>query len=169
RMEHLIGGILDYSRAGRASTSDAVDLGELFDEIRDAIDPPENLRLEIGSGLPTVPGDRTQLFQVFCNLVGNAVKYHDKASGRVTVRSSEHPDHWVITVEDDGPGIDPRYHDQVFQLFQTLQSRDERESTGVGLSIVRKIIERAGGRVWIESDGETGTAVHVRWPKRPTD
>jgi two-component system sensor kinase FixL len=88
---------------------------------------------------------------VFQNLISNAIKYMDKPKGKVQVGSAEKSGHWEFHVSDDGPGIDKKYHETIFKIFQTLEARDSRESTGVGLSVVKKIVESNGGKVWVES------------------
>ena len=101
------------------------------------------------------------------NLVGNAVKHHDRAEGVVRVDAEEAGREWRFSVSDDGPGIPPRFHDKVFVIFQTLEARDKVEGTGLGLALVKKIVESQGGRVTLESGVGRGATFRFTWPKAP--
>ena len=89
--------------------------------------------------------------QVFSNLIGNAVKHNDKKEIEVNIACVEQADDWLFYVKDNGPGIEEQFHEKVFQIFQTLKTKDEMNSTGIGLSVVKKIIDNVGGKIWIES------------------
>ena len=115
--------------------------------------------------MPTLVAERTKLSQVFSNLISNAVKYCDKPIAQISIGCEENNEGWVFSVKDNGPGIDPRYHEKVFIIFQTLNRRDEMESTGVGLAIVKKIIEDHGGKIWVESQLGSGADFKFFWPK----
>jgi signal transduction histidine kinase len=152
RMSALIDGILQYSRVGRIhERSVQVDLNAVVQEATDLLAPPPNITVTIENTLPSVVGDRTRIQQVFQNLISNAVKYMDKPSGEVRVGCAKRGGVWQFSVADNGPGIEARHFERIFQLFQTLSSRDKVESTGVGLSLVKKIVEMYGGEVWVES------------------
>ena len=104
--------------------------------------------------------------QVLANLVGNALKYHHEPErATVTVSVDETDDFYVFSVSDDGPGIDPKFHERIFDVFQTLQTKDDVESTGIGLSIVKKAVESHGGRVTLLSDNGKGATFTFEWPK----
>lgn len=164
RMEALIEGILQYSRAGRAEgETEMVDTRALVHEIVDLLDPPEQVAIEVGE-LPTILTPRLPLQQVLQNLVGNAVKHLGRAEGRVRVDARAHNGGWEFSVADDGPGIAPEYHERIFGIFQTLQARDKVEGTGIGLSLVKKIVEHRGGRVWVESQEGAGATFRFTWP-----
>lgn len=166
RMDALIDGILEYSRVGRINeTHVAVDLNALVDETVHLLAPPAEVSIAVEGTLPTVTGERTRLQQVFQNLIGNAIKHHDRPEGRVRVACADAGDAWQISVADDGPGIDARHHERVFQLFQVLTPRDRKESTGVGLALVRKIIDLCGGKVWVESMPGKGSTFFFTLPK----
>ncbi|GMT50358.1 MAG: hypothetical protein IEMM0008_1897 [bacterium] len=110
--------------------------------------------------LPLIFGEMTPFVQIFQNLISNAIKYMDKPEGEINISCDEDGDYWTFAVSDNGPGIDERYYDKIFQIFQTLVPRDDFESTGVGLSIVKKIIDRLGGRIWVNSQlGEGSTFI----------
>ena len=166
RMEDLINAILDYSRADdRVGEDERVVTKELIEETLDFIGKPENVTLEIEPGLPEMVSDKTRLQQVFSNLLGNAIKYNDKDNIHINVSVQETPQYWEFSVKDNGPGIEKQYHEKVFIIFQTLNRRDDVESTGVGLAIVKKIIEDQGGKICVESDGMMGSDFRFTWPK----
>ena len=170
RMEALIDGILDYSRAGRARTPpDTVDSGALVREAVELLAPGEGVEVEVEPGMPTLEAERVPLQQVFMNLIGNAVKYGRGAGRDVRVRVMSRPvrDAYEFTVADDGPGIAPEYHERIWGIFQTLQARDKIEGTGIGLSVVRKIVESRGGEVWLRSAAGEGAEFHFTWPRVP--
>jgi two-component system sensor kinase FixL len=153
RMEDLINGILQYSRAGRPSDEDqgVVDLGEVLPSIIDMLAPPPHIAITIESALPQVHVDRTRIGQLFQNLISNAVKFMDKPQGQIRIRCTEDAEVWRFSVADNGPGIEEKYFQKIFKLFQTLAPRDECESSGVGLAVVKKIATFYGGQVWVES------------------
>jgi two-component system sensor kinase FixL len=159
RMHNLIDGILQYSRVGRVQEEKVqVNLNELVKEAIDMIAAPENIAITVENELPTIECEETRIAQVFQNLLSNAVKYIDKPQGKIQIGCAEENGSWIFSVADNGPGIEEKYFDRIFQMFQTLSRRDEFESTGVGLALVKKIIELYGGRVWIESKvGEGST------------
>ena len=167
RMGALIDGILQYSRVGRVREAVcAVDLNRVLAEVVDLLAPPAGIAIAVQPGLPTVAGEPTRLQQVFHNLISNAVKYMDRAEGgQVTVSCADEGSQWRFAVADNGPGIEPRHFERIFQLFQTLAPRDRVESTGVGLALVKKIVEMYRGRVWVESAPGAGATFYFTWPK----
>ena len=167
RMHNLIEGILQYSRVGRLKEEEeAVDLNTLVSEVIDMIEPPENIDVEVVvNELPTILCEKTRMEQVFQNLLSNAVKYIDELKGKITVGCTEEDGYWKFSVADNGPGIEERYYGDIFQIFQTLKSRDEIESTGIGLAIVKKIVETHGGKIWLDSKVGRGTTFFFTIPK----
>ena len=167
RMENLITGILDLARIGRVQqVVEWVSVRELLAEILDSLAPPAGFVLELPAFLPTFMTHRVQLLQVIANLLSNAVKYHDQPEkGVVRVDFRENREQYIFSVTDNGPGIAPEYHERIFGIFQTLTERDTLESTGVGLAIVRKIVERHGGRIWVESTEGAGATFTFTWAK----
>ncbi|WP_420125157.1 PAS domain-containing sensor histidine kinase [Longimicrobium sp.] len=169
RMEALIDGILQYSRAGRTHEApERIDTAALLDEVADLIAPPEGTRIVAHPGMPVVYTERTPLQQVFMNLVSNAVKYGGPGV-QVDVSAERDEDGHHFVVRDNGPGIAPEYHERIFAIFQTLAARDKVEGTGIGLSIVKKMVESRGGRVWLESAPGQGAAFHFLWPAQPAE
>ena len=116
--------------------------------------------------LPTVPGDETQLWQVFQNLVGNALKFHGSEPPRVHVSAQEIKGEWRFLVRDNGIGIDPQHAERIFLLFQRLHTRAEFPGTGMGLAITKKIVERHGGRIWVESEPGKGSTFYFSLPMK---
>jgi signal transduction histidine kinase len=165
RMEGLIDGILQYSRAGRVrSAFEDVDTRALVKEVVDLLDPPDTLEIEIASELPTLHAERLPLQQVFMNLLGNSIKYVGRPDGRIRVEAEMAHGTYEFSVTDNGPGIAPGYHERSFGIFQTLEARDKVDGTGIGLSLVKKIVEHRGGRVWVESDEGAGATFRFTWP-----
>lgn len=164
RLEGLIDGILDYARAGRGGTvKESVDVGVLTAEIADLIVPPE-CSLRTGY-LPVILTERLPLQQVLSNLISNAVKYGPAGATVIDVSAVEMGAYYEFSVKDNGPGIDPGYHEKIFGLFQTLREKAGKESTGIGLSIVKKIVEERGGTVRLVSSLGTGANFIFTWPK----
>ena len=168
RMGKLIDGILEYSRVGRdGGTLRDVDLNAAVAEVVDLLAPPPAFVITVAPGLPTLRTEPTRIRQVFHNLISNAIKYMDKPAGRIAVGCADDGDCWRFSVADNGPGIERRHFERIFQLFQTLAPRDRVESTGVGLALVRKSVGLLGGRVWLESVPGEGTTFHFTMPKAP--
>ena len=173
RMERLIDGLLQYSRVGRTeAVVEWVNVGQLMAEVIDWVGPPPGIRVEVGPGMPTFNADRLHLEQVLANLVGNAVKHHGGGDGwvRVTceaIRSAGAPvpEWYEFAVADNGPGIEARYHERIFGVFQTLQRRDKVEGTGIGLALVRKVVSGKGGTVRVESAPGHGATFRFTWPR----
>lgn len=166
RMENLIEGILEYSRIGRNETAQTpVNLNQVLREALDSLSPPDHIQIVIAHELPTLVLNQTRIFQVFQNLISNAIKFLDKPRGKIVIDCASAEQFWQFSVCDNGPGIAKEYHERIFQIFQTLQARDIYESTGIGLSLVKKIVEWYGGRVWIESTLGEGSVFWFSLPK----
>ena len=170
RMQALIHDLLAYSRAGAN--------GKAYQEIsseKALLEALSNLRVSIQESgavvthdsLPTITTDDAQLVQVFQNLVGNAIKYRRAEVPRVHVSAAKNDgQEWNFSVQDNGLGIDPQYFDRIFVLFQRLHGREEFKGTGIGLAICKKIVERLGGRIWVESEPEKGSTFYFALPER---
>lgn len=160
RLEGLLAGLLDYSRAGRSELWwKEVDLDQMVASIADLL-AAETQGFLVKHDLPYVNAPAVALEQILRNLISNAIKHHDQDSGTIEVSCNRGEDHNLFSVSDDGPGIPEEYRDQVFKMFQTLKPRDEVEGSGMGLAIVKKLVEQLGGEIWIEeSGGERGLSV----------
>ncbi|SEK71620.1 Tar ligand binding domain-containing protein [Nitrosovibrio tenuis] len=166
RMGNLIDGILEYSRVGRVKEDlVGVDVGQVVHEVIDLIAPPANVTISVENPLPTVVAEPTRIQQIFQNLLSNAIKYMDKPRGEIRIGCAAEGEQWKFSVSDNGPGIEPRHFDKIFQLFQTLAPRDRIESTGVGLALVKKIVEMYGGRIWLESIPGVGSIFYFTLPR----
>jgi signal transduction histidine kinase len=191
RMDALIDGVLRYSRVGRMETEgETVDVHELLEEQIEQLAPPAGFDVAISSAMPQVVTKRLRLSQVFSNLINNAIKYHDRENGRIEISARllnpggarqgvsgqevgdslvqdggvQGQEIWEFAVVDDGPGIPPEHRERIFMMFQTLQSRDEVESTGLGLSLVKKLVEEEGGGVMAEETPGGGATFRFTWP-----
>ena len=166
RMDSLITGILEYSKINRKKTiKELVPVEEIIQETLLLLVPPANFTLNILSALPTLQVDMIKIQQVFANLIGNAIKYNDKENIIVDIECTEKANEWEFSISDNGPGIEPQHYERVFLIFQTLQSRDITDSAGVGLAIVKKIIEEQGGAINIKSEPGMGASFIFTIPK----
>lgn len=166
RMESLINGILNYSRAGRMRTSPVkIELSEFIPDLINLLGTPQHFKVDIQPDLPILHTEKVALEQVFSNFISNAIKYNSNPEPVLGIHWQDEGKFWRFSVSDNGPGIDKEYHDKIFVIFQTLNARDKVESTGVGLAIVKKIIEDKGGKCWVESALGVGSTFHFTWPK----
>ncbi|HLG36296.1 MAG TPA: ATP-binding protein, partial [Bacteroidia bacterium] len=166
RMQSLITAILDYSKLSTTnSPKENVNVSELLDNVVDMISPPENFRIEKTGNFPTLHTEKIKLQQVFQNLISNGIKYNDKPDGVIQITSQENGSFYYFSVKDNGKGIKKEYHDKIFGVFQTLESKDKTDSTGIGLTIVKKLIEQQGGNITVESEPGTGSRFSFTWPK----
>jgi signal transduction histidine kinase len=166
RMESLIEGLLQYSRAGRTHQApENIDVGHLVKEIVDLLSPPPNTDISIVSDLPTIRSERLPLQQVLMNLIGNAIKHANRDDRVISVDARRVGPFYEFSVKDNGPGIPPDYHDRIWGIFQTLESRDRVEGAGIGLALVKKIVESQKGRAWVESAPGTGATFRFLWRK----
>lgn len=162
----LVDDVLHYSRVGqKKQEKQEVDLNTVLSEIISGISPPENIEITIENELPTILCEKTQIIQVFQNLLSNAVKYMDKPNGQIRVGCIEDDGFWKFSITDNGPGIEQKYFKRIFKIFQTLSPREGVDSTGIGLSIVKKIVELNTGRVWVESELGKGSTFFFTLPK----
>jgi signal transduction histidine kinase/DNA-binding response OmpR family regulator len=166
RMDRLIQGLLEYSRVGRNSTPiQTTNVRSLINDAIDSLAPPPEFEIAIAPNMPIFPTEAMLLQQIFANLISNAIKYHPRQTGKITISVEDQDNFYQFGVADDGLGIDPQYHERVFIIFQTLQPRDTIESTGIGLSIVKKIVEDQGGQIWIDSQVGSGATFYFTWKK----
>ncbi|WP_226004038.1 PAS domain-containing sensor histidine kinase [Natrinema salinisoli] len=167
RMREMIDGLLEYSRIETQDDPDeAVDLEAVLDDVLTDL----GLRIETADAditsesLPTVTGDAGQLRHVFQNLLDNAIEYSGEGAPRVRISATLEGEEWVVSVSDEGIGIDPADADQVFEMFQRLHSQEEHAGTGIGLALCKRIVERHGGEIWVESDLEDGATFSFTLP-----
>jgi signal transduction histidine kinase len=164
RLENLIGGILAYSRAGRdASELGSVDVAAMVGEVWELLAPPSTAQLEVATPLPVLRTSRVELQQILLNLIGNAIKHNADRELRIEVGAQRDGRQWKFFVADNGIGIAPEFADKIWGLFQTLERRDKVESTGIGLSVVRKIVESHGGTTSVESQVGRGARFCFTW------
>jgi PAS domain S-box-containing protein len=167
RMSATIDGLLDYARIGRTTDSiEPVAVGEVIAETLEMISPPPTFQIAISKNLPTLYTKRLLLTQVFANLIGNGIKHHDRVDGAIHIGIAERSDVYEFAIADDGPGIEPEQHDRVFRIFQAVNPQNRSDSTGIGLAIVKKIVEAEGGTIRLESQLGKGTTFYFTWPKR---
>ncbi len=166
RMNGLIEGILDFSKIGMLnSKKEGIDLNELMHEVFEDAITKENFVCTIKTTLPTIHNVRILFVQLFSNLISNAVKHNDKEKGIITIDYSTSTNFHEFYVADNGPGIAKSYHEKIFKLFQTLNEDEEIDSTGVGLSIVKKIITVLNGSITLESKINEGTTFYIKIPR----
>jgi signal transduction histidine kinase len=166
RMERLLDDLLTYSRVGRTDTAvGETDVAAIFESILEVLGPPAHITVRVEGELPVIVTASAQLEQVLRNLINNAIKHHDKATGEVVLSGRRVGDFVEFLVRDNGPGILPEFHDKIFQLFQTLKRRDEVEGSGMGLAVVKKLVEQQNSRITVHSRGDgTGSEFRFQWP-----
>jgi len=166
RLEKLLEDLLDYSRIGRKTEDlQSIDTKELVLNVFDLQDPSDNIKLNCQEVMPVINTAVSPFETIIRNLIGNAVKHNDKTEGVINVTAQEFPKYYQFSVKDNGPGIPVRYHDQIFELFKTLRPRDEVEGSGMGLSIIKKLLDYHNGSIVVESDGSNGPCFTFTWPK----
>lgn len=167
RMQQLINDLLAYSRVGtRGKPPMLTSFEDVFSKAM------VNLKIAVAESgvvvthdqLPTAMADELQMVQLFQNLIGNAIKFRSKENPRVHVSARPDENEWIFSVSDNGIGIDPQFHERIFVLFQRLHGREEYPGTGIGLTISKKIVERHGGRIWLESEPGIGTTFYFTIP-----
>ncbi len=170
RMHHLIEAIFEYTNVINIEAEKVeIDMDQLLQKVVKKLEVPDNIALEIPEGLPHVVFENTRMEQIFENLIENSIRFMDKDKGHISVEIDDVDDKWEFSVKDNGPGIEKKYHDKVFEIFQTLNTRDTVESAGIGLAIVKKIITKYGGEIKIESTPGSGTTILFKIPKIKAD
>ncbi|WP_179337146.1 PAS domain-containing sensor histidine kinase [Winogradskyella ludwigii] len=164
KMEQLISDVLDYSSVGTDSTDKAdVDLNKKINNIMSMLYIPEHIEIKLINALPTIKGDATKLQQLFQNLISNAVKFIDKEKGLITIDFEDLKSHYKFSIKDNGIGIEKQFHDKIFKIFHALNK--SKDSTGIGLSIVKKIVDLHEGQIWLESEVNVGTTFYFTLKK----
>jgi signal transduction histidine kinase len=165
RMQSTIDGLLDYARSGRTDCiNEPVDVAQLLAETIESIAPPPTFTISIAQNLPTLDTKRLLLSQVFTNLIGNGIKHHDRVDGSIQIGIAERGNFYEFAIADDGPGIALEHQDRMFKIFQAVNPQNRSDSTGIGLAIVKKIIEAEGGTIRLESLVGKGTTFYFTWP-----
>jgi len=167
RMRGMIDGLLEYARLGADAPVENVELDGLLREVAEVIDRPTDYLFEFRQGAPAIVTNRARLRQVFFNLLANAVRFHHGPDGRAEVTCEDLGEWLRFTVRDNGPGLDSAHHEKIFELFTTLHRRDELDTTGMGLALVKRSVELQGGRIEVDSEPGEGAAFAFTWPKRP--
>ena len=167
QMEKLLDDLLAYSKVKLSPRDDAttIESSVIVQEAIDLLDRPEHIKIVLGPSLPKFRTDPAPLRQVFLNLISNAITYHDKETGRIEINAIDSGDFYLFQVVDDGPGIDPRYHKKVFQMFQRLHGREFNKGSGMGLALIQKIIRSLGGEIELRSELGQGCTFQFTWPK----
>lgn len=167
-MNKMIDGILQYSGLGRNENiiKKQVDLNKLVSRVIQDICPDNNISIEVESDLPSIECEEIRLSQIFQNLLNNAIKYIDKPKGQIKIGCIDDHDYWRFFVVDNGSGIEEKFLDKIFDLFETLHSIDDQEGVGLGLCLVKKIIEINGGQIWAESKLGNGSTFFFTLPKK---
>lgn len=168
RLDSLLGDLLEYAQTGRDEDNvTLVNTKNLVDEVVELLNPPESVQINVSSALPEIPSNRTPLTQIFHNLIGNAIKHNDPDNAKIDINCRDIGTHFEFQVADNGEGISEKYHEKIFQMFQTLKRRDEVEGSGIGLAVVDKLVRNNGGKIKvISTDGERGTTFQFTWKKR---
>jgi PAS domain S-box-containing protein len=169
RMQRMINDLLSYSRLStRGKSFEPVNSEEILARIHTNLLPliEENQALLTHESLPEITADASQMLHLFQNLIGNAIKFRGKEPPRIHVFSESREEEWMFGVRDNGIGIAQEYFDRIFVIFQRLHSREECSGTGIGLAICKKIVERHGGRIWVESEPGKGSTFFFTIPKR---
>ena len=173
RMEATIEGLLEYARGGQTdgsslqgtgSANESVVVAQLLADVLDSLAPPPTFSIDIAP-MPTIVTNRLLLFQVFANLIDNGIKHHDRSDGSIQISVREREDLYEFSVADDGAGIAPEQHERIFIIFQAMNPQNRSDSTGIGLAIVKKIIEAQGGTIRVESQIGQGTTFYFTWTK----
>lgn len=166
RLRTLLDDLLEFSRAGRRETGvETVNIEALLEDVIALLNPPSGFQIVIGPNMPELATLRTPLQHIFQNLIGNAIKHHGAETGRIEVSVEDRGDTFAFTVGDDGQGIDPIFHQRVFNMFETLRPRDQVEGSGMGLAIIRKLVETYGGTISLDSALGEGARFTFTWRK----
>ncbi len=164
-MEVLLNDLLQYAQVGRVEANlTTVCVEKLLRDISNELEIPIDFTVHIAPDMPNLVADYRSLYQIFVNLIQNAVKHHTRTDGRVEITATPEGDFYRFDIIDDGPGIPPEHHENIFKIFRTFGNPHSRDNTGVGLAIVKKIVELQGGTITIESNGYSGTIFRLTVP-----
>jgi light-regulated signal transduction histidine kinase (bacteriophytochrome) len=165
KTKEMIRGILEYAelKANKEDT-EHVDLNKVVESVREAVDMPNHIRFQIEDRLPILQIEKVLIYQIFQNLISNAVKYNDKLEGVIKVNCEKKPEAYLFSVSDNGMGIDDQYQSKIFDVFNTAETKKGYDSTGIGLAIVKNIIADKGGSIWVESKKNKGSVFYFTLP-----
>ena len=167
RMHAFIEGILQYSRLGRAPMNkEMIDSQQVLDLVLETLNPPASIRIVVPNPLPMVYYDKLYLLQVFQNLVGNALQHTEAPDSTISIECTSQGNDWEFSVSDTGVGIALQHHDRIFRIFQSLKTRQGDDASGIGLTLVKKIVERNGGTIRVESSPGAGSTFYFTVPIR---
>lgn len=166
KMESLINGVLTYSKVVNTKVKNKeVSLDQTFKDILDIVFIPTHISFSIPKKLPTVIGDEIRMQQLFQNLICNSIKYIDKKEGKIEIGCTNEKQHSIISIKDNGMGINPKYHHKIFEMFQTLNAEEKNNTYGIGLTIAKKIVELFDGEIYLKSKEGIGTTFFVKLKK----
>ena len=170
RMQNLINDLLEFSRVTtKAKEPESTDSELVLDQVLTNLDLfiKQNKATVSYCSLPKVMVDSTQLAQVFQNLIINGIKFHSEEAPQICISAEKKESEWVFSVQDNGIGIDPQYSNKIFEVFKRLHKKEEYPGTGIGLAVCKKIVERHGGRIWVESELGKGSTFYFTLPINP--
>ncbi len=166
RMDALIDGLLKLSRVGRQELPvETVDVSKLLQEVTDSLSPPAGFKITSRESLPVLATKRLLLSQVLSNLISNAIKHHDRDTGQIEVTAQDCNTYYQLAIADDGPGIPQTDRERIFEIFQTIENNSSTTNTGIGLALVKKIIQEEGGKLWLEENCPRGCKFCFTWAK----
>ncbi|MCW3109781.1 MAG: chemotaxis regulator - transmits chemoreceptor signals to flagelllar motor component cheY [Segetibacter sp.] len=163
----MINSILQYSKQSlEQQTIEEVDVFELVNQIVFLLSPPKHIRIRVSGNLPVIDTRKIKLQQVFQNLISNAIKYNDKEEGLIEIDAVEKDDFYLFSVKDNGPGMAKKDADRIFKLFEIGENKSNKDSsTGIGLNILKVLVEEQGGKIWVESNVGIGSIFYFEWRK----
>ena len=164
RLERMVDALLRFARAGRDLVHVEIDSARVFEQVVRELAPPPSARVVCEARLPALRGDPRALHEVLRQLIGNALVHAGREDVTVRVAAREVADGWELVVADDGRGIPEALHGRIWEMFETIEPRDRVDSSGLGLALVRKLVEASGGRTWVTSPPVGGVAFHLTWP-----
>jgi PAS domain S-box-containing protein len=166
QLSNLIDNILNYAQLENTELPlSYLEVKAIVEQVLETLSPSKKFQIKYPDNLPVLYANKYLLQQIFLNLISNAIKYNDKEWGKIDITFEEHPEYFIFFVQDNGPGIEEKYHEQIFEVFKKLQSTKKVEGSGLGLNIVKKIVAMIGGKVGVLSEKDKGTTFYFTWPK----